>query len=90
MFSSLCSASLASLAEQRLQEKDATVEELENHLRGQEMELDRQLTQQAKEHELKTQYLLKRIKPEPVTASSTDAERILRLKDDEVRACMVL
>lgn len=78
------------LAEQRLQEKDATVEELENHLRGQEMELDRQLTQQAKEHELKTQYLLKRIKPEPVTASSTDAERILRLKDDEVRACMVL
>eukprot|EP01048_Picozoa_sp_COSAG05_P010156 COSAG05_NODE_880_length_6791_cov_5.464734_3_plen_170_part_00 len=73
------------LVESQLQDKDAALEELENHLRGQEMELDRQLTQQAKEHELKAQYLLKQIKPQPITTSSTDAERILRLKDDQVR-----
>ena len=46
------------------------VEELENFLRQQELELDRQLTQQAKEHELKTQYLLKQIKPQTMLSVS--------------------
>ena len=76
------------LVEQKLLEKEAQMEELENHLRAQEMELDRQLTQQAKEHELKTQYLLKQIKPQQITSSasaSTDAERVMRMKDEQVR-----
>ena len=81
------------VAEQKLQEKDATIEELENFLRQQELELDRQLTQQAKEHELKTQYLLKQIKPgnsmsgRPDTGGSTsDAEKVLRMKDEQISA----
>jgi hypothetical protein len=81
------------VAEQQLQEKEATIEELENFLRQQELELDRQLTQQAKEHELKTQYLLKQIKPgnsmsgRPDTGGSTsDAEKVLRMKDEQISA----
>ena len=58
------------LAEQHAQEREAQVEELENFLRQQELELDRQLTQQAKEHELKTQYLLKQIKPQTMLSVS--------------------
>ena len=82
------------VAEQRLQEREAQIEELENFLRQQELELDRQLTQQAKEHELKTQYLLKQIKPgnsmsgRPDTGrgSSSDAEKVMRMKEEQISA----
>eukprot|EP01047_Picozoa_sp_COSAG01_P003017 COSAG01_NODE_86_length_27623_cov_39.847224_7_plen_66_part_00 len=39
----------------RLALQEGRVEELENCLRCQELELDRKLTQQAKQHELQTQ-----------------------------------
>ena len=82
------------VAEQRIQDMEAKIEELENFLRQQELELDRQLTQQAKEHELKTQYLLKQIKPgnsmsgRPDTGrgSTSDAEKVLRMKDEQISA----
>lgn len=76
------------LAEQHAQEREAQVEELENFLRQQELELDRQLTQQAKEHELKTQYLLKQIKPQTMlsvgSSGSTDTEKVMRMKDEQI------
>eukprot|EP01052_Picozoa_sp_SAG31_P020170 SAG31_NODE_1505_length_8078_cov_5.291390_6_plen_209_part_00 len=79
--------------------KNNKLAELEQFLRAQELELDRQLTQQAKEHELKTQYLLKQINPERValyagaggavdehegTDGATEIKRLMRLKDEQI------